>query len=111
MEELKVTFYLKKNEGRADGKVPVLGRIRIGRSMAQFSARVYVVPSLWDVKSGRAAGKSKQATLVNRELDRIAVDIRFACKELSAKKGNVSAEEVKNAFQGNASGQETLIYV
>lgn len=109
MEELKVTFYLKKNEERADGKVPVLGRIRIGRSMAQFSARVYVVPSLWDVKSGRAAGKSKQAALVNRELDRIAVDIRSACKELSAKKGNVSAEEVKNAFQGNASGQETLI--
>lgn len=45
MEELKVTFYLKKNEERADGTVPVLGRIRIGKSMVQFDAKC----SLYDV--------------------------------------------------------------
>ncbi len=33
MNELKVTFYLKKNETRADGTVPIWGRIRIGTSM------------------------------------------------------------------------------
>ena len=53
MNELKVTFYLKKNETRADGTVPVLGRIRIGTSMVQFSAKVYLQEKLWDVKSGR----------------------------------------------------------
>ena len=42
MNELKVTFYLKKKETRADGTVPVLGRIRIGTSMVQFSAKVYI---------------------------------------------------------------------
>jgi len=46
MNELKVTFYLKKNETRADGYVPVLGRIRIGKSMVQFSAKVYVQEKL-----------------------------------------------------------------
>ena len=58
MNELKVTFYLKKNETRVDGTVPILGRIRIGMSMVQFSAKVYVQEKLWDVKSGRAKGKT-----------------------------------------------------
>lgn len=62
MNELKVTFYLKKNEERADGTMPILGRIRIGKSMVQFSTKVYAIPDLWDVKSGRAVGKSKQAS-------------------------------------------------
>ena len=56
MNELKVTFYLKKNEERADGTMPILGRIRIGKSMVQFSTKVYAIPDLWDVKSGRAIG-------------------------------------------------------
>lgn len=66
MEELKVTFYLKKNEERADGTVPILGRIRIGKSMVQFSTKMYVIPTLWNVKSGRAVGKSKPATATNK---------------------------------------------
>lgn len=66
MEELKVTFYLKKNEERADGTVPILGRIRIGKSMVQFSTKMYVIPTLWNVKSGRAVGKSKPAAATNK---------------------------------------------
>lgn len=109
MDELKVTFYLKKNERRTDGTVPILGRIRIGKSMVQFSTKVYVMPTLWDVKSGRATGKSKHAGTVNRELDRTVVDIRSAYRDLLAKKENVSATEVKNTFQGVSSEQETLV--
>ena len=109
MEELKVTFYLKKNEERADGTVPVLGRIRIGKSMVQFSTKVYVIPALWNIKSGRAVGKSKSAAATNKELDRITLDIHSAYKDLLAKKETVSALEVKNAFQGVSSEQETLV--
>ena len=109
MNELKVTFYLKKNEERVDGTMPILGRIRIGKSMVQFSTKVYAIPSLWDVKSGRTVGRSKPAAATNKELDRISLDIHSACKDLLAKKENVSALEVKNAFQGISSEQETLI--
>ena len=109
MEELKVTFYLKKNEERADEMVPILGRIRIGKSMVQFSTKVYVIPALWNIKSGRAVGKSKSAAATNKELDRITLDIHSACKDLLAKKETVSALEVKNAFQGISSEQETLV--
>lgn len=109
MNELKVTFYHKKNEARADGTVPVLGRIRIGKSMVQFSIKMYVIPNLWDVKSGKVVGKRKPAAAANKELDRISLDIHSAYKDLLAKKENVSAVDVKNAFQGISSEHETLV--
>lgn len=109
MTEVKVNFYLKRNEVKADGTVPVLGRIRIGKSMVQFSAKTNVPVSLWDTQSGRATGKSKTATAVNAALDKIRVAIHSSYRDLLAKKENVSAEEVKNAFQGIASEQDTLV--
>lgn len=109
MTEVKVNFYLKRNEEKADGTVPVLGRIRIGKSMVQFSAKVSVQVSLWDTQSGRATGKSKTALSVNASLNKICVAIHSAYKDLLAKKENVSAGEVKSAFQGIASEQDTLV--
>ena len=109
MNELKITFYLKKNETRVDGTVPVLGRIRIGTSMVQFSAKVYVQEKLWDVKSGRAKGKSKAAQNANAELEKLCVAIHSAYKELKLRSDNVLAVDVKNSFQGIASEQVTLV--
>jgi hypothetical protein len=42
MTEVKVSFYLKRNEEKTDGTTPILGRISIGKSMVQFSAKVSV---------------------------------------------------------------------
>lgn len=109
MQEVKVSFYLKRNEAKADGTVPILGRIRIEKSMVQFSAKVYVPVSLWDTTSGRAIGKSKTALSINATLDKTCVAIHSAYRELSLKNNNVSALEVKNAFQGIASEQDTLV--
>ena len=109
MQDVKVSFYLKRNEEKADGTVPILGRIRIGKSMVQFSAKIYVPVSLWDTTSGRAIGKSKTALSINATLDKTCVAIHSAYRELSLKNNNVSALEVKNAFQGIASEQDTLV--
>lgn len=108
-QELKVHYYLRHKELKSDGSAPIMGRISIGKSMVQFSAKCSVQVSLWDTKSARAIGKSKVATELNRVLDKITLSIHSHYKELLAKKENVSAEEVKNAFQGIAAEQETLI--
>jgi len=109
MTEVKVSFYLKRNEEKADGTTPLLGRISLGKSMVQFSAKVSVPVSLWDTKSGRAIGKSKTALSVNASLNKICVAIHSAYRDLLAKKENVSAGDVKSAFQGIASEQDTLV--
>lgn len=107
--ELKVSFYLKRNEVKSDGTVPITGRITVGKSMVQFSAKCSVQVSLWDTQSGRATGKSKTATELNRALEKINLSIHTHYKELLAKKEKTTAVEVKNAFQGIASEQETLV--
>lgn len=108
-KELKVHYYLRHKEVKSDGTASIMGRITIGKSMVQFSAKCSVQVSLWDTKSARATGKSKAATELNRELDKISLSIHSHYKELLSKKEDISAEEVKKAFQGIASEQETLI--
>ena len=81
---LKVLFYLKKNEAKEDGMCPVMGRITVGKTMVQFSAKMNVPLSLWDTPSGRANGKSRLATELNRTLDKINVSINTHHKEILA---------------------------
>lgn len=109
--ELKVLFFLKKNQTKKNGLCPVMGRISIGRTMAQFGAKLEADASKWNPKAGRMDGKSHHALEVNRKIDKINLRINSHYKELLQNKGRVSAEEVKNAFQGIASTQETLLKV
>jgi Site-specific recombinase XerD len=109
MENVKVNFYLRRNEKSNSKTMPILGRIRIGNSMVQFCSKVNVPESLWDTKSGRALGKTKVASAVNLSLDKICVQINTAYKQLRLLNDNISAEDIKNAFQGIASHKDTLI--
>ncbi|MFR9598070.1 MAG: phage integrase SAM-like domain and Arm DNA-binding domain-containing protein, partial [Rikenellaceae bacterium] len=108
-KELKVSFYLRHKEVKKDGTVPIMGRITIDKRMAQFSAKLSVATPLWDIKAARALGKSKVATELNRALDRITVSIHSSHKELMERKGTATPKEVVVAFQGMASGQESLL--
>lgn len=108
-EELKVSFYLRHKEVKKDGTVPIMGRISIGKQMAQFSAKLSVPISLWDIKAARALGKSKVATELNRTLDKIVVSIHASHEGLIERKGSATPKEVTIAFQGMASGQESLL--
>ena len=108
-KELKVSFYLRHKEVKKDGTVPIMGRITIDRQMAQFSAKLSIAISLWDIKAARALGKSKVATDLNRALDKITVAIHTSHEELIERKGTANPKEVAVAFQGMASGQESLL--
>ncbi|KAA6325121.1 hypothetical protein EZS27_025622 [termite gut metagenome] len=74
--ELKVSFYLKRERKEEQMNVednsayPIVGKIIIGRSIAQFSSKLKIEEYLWNVKSGRAIGKSRKATEFNREINR-----------------------------------------
>ena len=109
---LKVSFYLKrerKNETNSKTVYPVIGKIIIGRSIAQFSSKLIVPEYLWNVKAGRATGKSHDATELNREINKINLLIHSHYSEILKRTGKVTAVDVKNAFQGIASTQKTLL--
>jgi len=113
--ELKVSFYLKResrlekvNNGE-NVAYPIIGKIIIGNSIAQFSTKLKVEERFWHVKSGRATGKSRIATELNREINKINLLIHSHYKDILERTGTATAIEVKNAFQGIATIQKTLL--
>lgn len=107
--ELKILFYLKKNQTKKNGLCPVMGRIQIGKSMSQFSLKIDADPRLWDTKVGRMTGKSKLSLEINRSINRINLTIHTRYKELSETQSVVDANDLKNTSQGIASSQNTVL--
>jgi len=111
-ENLKVSFYLKrerKKEKNDNSVYPIVGKIIIGKSIAQFSSKLKIEERLWNIKSGRAMGKSKIAVELNRKINQVNLSIHSHYSEILKRTGKVTAVEVKNAFQGIASAQKTLL--
>ena len=106
-QEVKVTFYPKKNEMKEDGSCPVMARLTVGNTESVFSAKLNTPAEMW--ASGRAKGKGKTATDINSRLDEIRAAALSHHRELSAVRENVTAEEVKTLLLGMAFGQETLL--
>ena len=113
--ELKVSFYLKREgntertETNPDAVYPIVGKIIIGNTIAQFGSKLKVEERLWSVKSGRAIGKSRVAVELNREINKINLSIHAHYRDILKRTGKVTAIEVKNAFQGIATAQKTLL--
>ena len=67
----KVLFYLKRNKKKTQSAVPLMGRITVNGTISQFSAKLTVPERLWEVRGGRAKGRSLEADRINRHLDDI----------------------------------------
>ena len=96
----KVLFYLKKDKHKVQPVFPVMGRITVNGTISQFSAKLNVPPHLWEVKGGRAKGKSFEADRINRHLDNIRIQIGKHYQSICDHDGYVSADKVKNACLG-----------
>lgn len=107
----KVLFYLKKNAPKKNGYVPVMCRITIDGTIAQFSCKSDVNPDLWDTQSGRATGRTTEARETNLFLDKIRVGVNTHYQEIFDKDNFVTAEKVKNAYLGLGMKHETILKV
>ncbi|MCD8042012.1 MAG: site-specific integrase [Tannerellaceae bacterium] len=107
----KVLFYLKKNSQKPDGKVPIMGRITVNGSIAQFSCKLNIKASLWDTKANRAAGKSLEAQKINQKLDNIRTQIGKQYQSICDRDNFVTAEKVKNGYLGFGEEYRTLLSV
>jgi len=103
-----VLFYANKSKVK-DGIVPVMGRITINGTQSQFSCKRSIPLSLWDAKGNCAKGRTREALDLNRDLDNIKAQIIMHYQHLSDREAFVTAEMVRNAFQGFGSEYETLL--
>ena len=104
----KTVFYVNGSKEK-NGIVPIMGRVTINGTIAQFSCKQHISKELWDAKGNRAKGKSREATAVNYALDNIKAQVTKHYQRLSDREAYVTAEMVRNAYQGIGTEYETLL--
>lgn len=109
VEKLKVLLYLKRSGLDKSGKAPIMGRITVNRTMAQFSSKLSCTPELWNPRESRLNGKSKEAVEINAKIDKLLLAINSAFDSLLGRKIDFDATAVKEAFQGSVETQMTLL--
>ena len=108
-EKMKVLLYLKKSSLDKSGKAPIMGRITLGRNVAQFSCKLSCSPELWNPRESRMDGKSREAVEVNGRLENLLLSIQSAYQSLLARGCLFDATDVKEQFQGSVQTRCMLI--
>ena len=93
--KMKVLLYLKKSTRDRSGKAPIMGRITLRRSIAQFSCKLSCNPDLWNPRESRMDGKSREAVEVNAKLDNLLLAVQSSYQSLLAKGLPFDATDIK----------------
>ena len=107
--KMKVLLYLKKSSRDGSGKAPIMGRITLGRSIAQFSCKLFCNPDLWNPRESRVDGKSREAVEVNAKLDNLLLAVQASYQSLLAKGSPFDATDIKEDFQGSVQSRTMLL--
>ena len=106
---MKVLLYLKKSGLDKSGKAPIMGRITLGRSIAQFSCKLSCNPDLWNPRESRMDGKSREAVEINGRLESLLLSVLSAYQALLSKGCPFDATDVKEQFQGSVQTRCMLV--
>ena len=111
VEKFKMLLYLKKSGLDKSGKAPIMGRITVNNTMAQFSCKLSCTPELWNPRESRLNGKSKEAVDINAKIkiDRLLLSVNSAFDSLVERKIDFDATAVKELLQGSVETQMTLL--
>ena len=108
-KKMKVLLYLKKSTRDRSGKAPIMGRITLGRSVAQFSCKLSCNPDLWNPRESRVDGKSREAVEVNARLDNLLLAVQSSYQSLLAKEAPFDATDIKEHFQGSVQSRTMFL--
>jgi site-specific recombinase XerD len=105
----KVLFYLKRDKQKANGLIPLYCRITVDGQEARFGMKCDVNPKSWEVKTGKATGRTAEAVKINALVNNTQAAIFKIYRELQERDNYVTAEKVKNVFLGIEQKHQTLL--
>jgi site-specific recombinase XerD len=89
--------------------IPLFCRITVDRKEVRFSMKCDVNPEFWDVKAGKAIGRTVEAMKINSLIENTTAAIYTVYRELQERDNYVTAERVRNVFLGGETKQQTLL--
>jgi len=105
----RVLFYLKRDKQKTNGMVPLYCRITVDGQEARFGMKRELNPKYWDVKAGKATGRSEESAEINTLTDNTKSAIFKVYREMQERDNYVTAEIVKNTFLGIEQKHQTLM--
>jgi len=105
----KVLFYLKRDKQKTNGLIPLFCRITVDGKEVRFSMKCDVNPKFWDVKTGKAVGRTAEAVKINALTDTTKSAIYKVYREIQEREHYVTAEKIKNVFLGIEQKHQTLL--
>jgi hypothetical protein len=105
----KVLFFLKRDKQKANGLIPLFCRITVDGQEVRFGMKCDVNPKFWDVKAGKASGRTTEATKINSLIENTKAAIFKIYRDLQERDNYVTAETVRNVFLGATVKQQTLL--
>lgn len=105
----KILFYIKRNAPLRNGNVPIMGRITISGQRAQLSTQLSVPEALWDVRLGRAGGRSAAAGRINERLAHIRHHLERCYNTLFYEQALVTPQMVRDRYFGLNTHHDTIL--
>lgn len=93
-----ITFFLKKSTIYKDSTHPIMGRVRVSGSVADFRTKLQILSDNWNQKKGRGKGNSPEIQNLNTVLSVIETTINTIKDDFLIKKGCVDASQIKEVY-------------
>lgn len=107
----RILFLARRELKKENGKVPLCARITIDGKKVKFSLKAEIPENIWDPKSGRAKGQTKEALQLNRYLDSIKGQMITHYHRLCEANEVVTAAMLRDAFLGTDIKNNTLLTI
>jgi hypothetical protein len=104
---LFIRFRLFQNRSK-NGKLPIYVRITISQKRVELATNLYVGPEAWEASGQFVKGKTEEAQTINRRLALIKGDLHKKYLQLEALGKPITAEILKNLYQGVDENRKSL---
>lgn len=104
-------FYLKRTKIDENGKAPIYCRITVDGERAEISIKRSIEPARWNPESNRVKGISEEVKSINSYIDIVQGKLYDTHRDLLHANKNITADAIKNSYQGVDEKRKTLITV
>lgn len=101
-------LFLTRKRVNSNGLASISVRISISGDKAEFSSLQFVKPEMWS-QTGRAIGRTKEATTINDALDKIKIALDKHYKAILEKDGYVTADKLRDTYLGKIVRKHTVL--
>jgi len=104
-------FYLKKQKNYQKGPAPIYLRITVTGKRVEMATGRECEPERWNSHAGRGIGTKEEIKVLNSYLDLLQHNVKVAHQTLIEADHRITAETIRNKFQGKTEKPHSLITI